>query len=152
MHGLKENVWEGNDEDRRSFQEEEGVNVEAYYEEEEDDEEEEDRSLDLLARFIHHMFKKISRKTRKVARTILPSAISPQLVTFSVNGVIILTFLSILKAFLQVLCTLGNVVFVTILLLRLIWSAVTYVQKSGKTTEFHGDNGYSSYNASQPAT
>lgn len=152
MYGLKENVWEGNGEDRRSSQEEGGLDVEAYYEEEEEDEEEEDRSLDLLARFIHHMFKKISRKARKAARTILPSALSPQLVTFSVNGVIILTFLSILKAFLQVLCTLGSVVFVTILLLRLIWSAVTYIQKSGKPIEFHGDNGYSSYSASQPAT
>lgn len=150
MYGLKENVLGGDGEYRSSFQEEEGFDVEAYYEEEEEDEE--DRSLDLLARFIHHMFKKISRKARKAGRTILPSAISPQLVAFSVNGVIILTFLSILKAFLQVVCTLGSVVFVTILLLRLIWSAVGYMQKGGKTIEFHGENGYSSYNASQPAT
>jgi len=128
VYGLKENVLEGDGEYRSSFQEEEGFDVEAYYEEEEEDEE--DRSLDLLARFIHHMFKKISRKARKAARTILPSAISPQLVV----------------------CTLGSVVFVTILLLRLIWSAVGYMQKGGKTIEFHGENGYSSYNASQPAT
>jgi len=100
VYGLKESAWEGNGEDRNRFEEEEGFNVEAYYEEEEE-EEDEDRSLDLLARFIYHMFKKISRKARKAARTILPSAISPQLVAFSVNGVIILTFLSILKAFLQ---------------------------------------------------
>lgn len=152
VYGPKENDWEGNNEDGSGFQEEEGYNVEAYYEEEEEDEEEEDRSLDLLARFIHHMFKKISRKARKAAKTVLPSAISPQLVTFSVNGVIILSSLSILKAFLQVLCTLGSVVFVTILLLRLVWSAIAYIRKGGKTFEFHGDNGYSSYSASRPAT
>jgi len=81
VYGLKENVLGGDGEYRSSFQEEEGFDVEAYYEEEEEDEE--DRSLDLLARFIHHMFKKISRKARKAARTILPSAISPQLVAFS---------------------------------------------------------------------
>lgn len=130
VYGPKEKDWEGNNEDGSGFQEEEGYNVEAYYEEEEEDEEEEDRSLDLLARFIHHMFKKISRKARKAAKTVLPSAISPQLV----------------------LCTLGSVVFVTILLLRLVWSAIAYIRKGGKTFEFHGDNGYSSYSASRPAT
>ncbi|KAJ9561122.1 hypothetical protein OSB04_006282 [Centaurea solstitialis] len=46
------------------------------------------------------------------------SQIGRVLVGFSVNGVIILAFFWILKAFLEVVCTLGSVVFVSILLVR----------------------------------
>ncbi|XP_077233925.1 uncharacterized protein LOC143876136 [Tasmannia lanceolata] len=95
-----------------------------------DDEDDEDRSLDLLVRFIQNIFRKISRRARKAVRSILPLSISTKLVRFSVNGIIILAFLWILKAFLEVVCTLGTIVFVSILLIRGIWSGVVYIQEN----------------------
>lgn len=47
---------------------------------EDDEEEEDDRSLDLLARFIENIFRKISRRARKAARSVLPPSISTKLV------------------------------------------------------------------------
>ncbi|XP_056859809.1 protein SHORT HYPOCOTYL IN WHITE LIGHT 1 isoform X2 [Raphanus sativus] len=76
---------------------------EGYEEEDErDEEEEEDRSLDLLLRFVENVFRKVSKRARKAVRSILPVSISTKLVGFSVNGVLILAFLWILKAFLEV--------------------------------------------------
>lgn len=96
-----------------------------------DDENDEDRSLDLLVRFVQNVFKKVSKRTRKAVRSVLPFPISTHLVRlpnlffchfycnsaffrgwnltslltqigFSVNGTLLLAFLWILKAFLQV--------------------------------------------------
>ncbi|KAL6517522.1 hypothetical protein OROMI_033223 [Orobanche minor] len=51
-------------------------------------------------------------------------------VGFAVNGTLILTFLWILKAFLEkVICNLGSVVFASILLIRGIWTGITYFQE-----------------------
>ncbi|KAJ0078055.1 hypothetical protein Patl1_37322 [Pistacia atlantica] len=97
---------------------------------EEDEEEEEDRSLDLLVRFVENVFKKVSRRARKAVRSVLPVSISTKLVGFSVNGVLILAFLWVLKAFLEVVCTLGSVVFVSILLIRGVWTGIAYLQES----------------------
>ncbi|XP_013596638.1 PREDICTED: uncharacterized protein LOC106304786 [Brassica oleracea var. oleracea] len=102
-------------------------------EEDEDDheeEEEEDRSLDLLLRFVENVFRKVSKRARRAVRSILPVSISTKLVGFSVNGVLILAFLWILKAFLEVACTLGTIVFTSILLIRGLWAGVAYVQES----------------------
>lgn len=98
--------------------------------EEEDEDEEEDRSLDLLVRFVENVFRKISKKARKAVRSVLPVNISTQLVGFSVNGVIILAFLWVLKAFLEVVCTLGSVIFVSILLIRGVWSGISFLQEN----------------------
>ncbi|ESQ53766.1 hypothetical protein EUTSA_v10026262mg [Eutrema salsugineum] len=103
---------------------------EDYEEDEDDQEEEEDRSLDLLLRFVENVFRKISKRARKAVRSILPVSISTKLVGFSVNGVLILAFLWILKAFLEVACTLGTIVFTSILLIRGLWAGVAYVQES----------------------
>ncbi|WCJ18051.1 short hypocotyl in white light1 [Euphorbia peplus] len=100
------------------------------FDDDDDDDDEEDRSLDLLARFFHNVFKKVSKRTRKAVRSVLPPSISTKLVAFSVNGVIMLAFLWILKAFLEVVCTMGTAVFVSILLIRGIWSGITYLQES----------------------
>ncbi|KAI7738082.1 hypothetical protein M8C21_010294, partial [Ambrosia artemisiifolia] len=106
-----------------------------YDEEEEDDDEEEeeededDRSLDLLIKFVENVFKKISKRARKSVRSVLPVNIPTKLVGFSVNGVIILAFFWILKAFLEVVCTLGSVVFVSILLVRGVWTGISYFQQ-----------------------
>ncbi|XP_010447196.1 PREDICTED: uncharacterized protein LOC104729869 [Camelina sativa] len=100
------------------------------YEEDEDDHEEEDRSLDLLLRFVENVFRKVSKRARKAVRSILPVSISTKLVGFSVNGVLILAFLWILKAFLEVACTLGTIVFTSILLIRGLWAGVAYLQES----------------------
>ncbi|KAI3445868.1 hypothetical protein Pfo_002533 [Paulownia fortunei] len=95
-----------------------------------EEEEEEDRSLDLLIRFVENVFKKVSRKARKAVKSVLPVPISTRLVGFAVNGTIILTFLWVLKAFLEVICTLGSVVFLSILLIRGIWTGISYFQES----------------------
>ncbi|CAL9756350.1 unnamed protein product [Musa acuminata subsp. burmannicoides] len=50
------------------------------------------------------------------------------LVGFSVNGVLILASLWILKAFLEVICTFGSMVFISILLVRGIWSGISYIR------------------------
>ncbi|RWV95388.1 hypothetical protein BHE74_00003438 [Ensete ventricosum] len=75
----------------------------SYGEDDDDDDGEGDRSLDLLARFLHSVFRKISRRARRAVRAMLPPAISTKLVGFSVNGVLILAALWILKAFLEVI-------------------------------------------------
>ncbi|XP_073027161.1 uncharacterized protein [Primulina eburnea] len=98
--------------------------------EDDDEDEEEDRSLDLLVRFVENVFKKVSRKARKAVKSVLPVPISTKLVGFAVNGIIILTFLWVLKAFLEVICTLGSVVFTSILLVRGIWTGISYFQES----------------------
>lgn len=120
--------------------------------EEDEEDEEEDRSLDLLVRFIENMFKKISKRARKAVRSVLPVSISTKLVGFSINGVLLLASLWILKAFLEVVCTLGSVVFVSILLIRGIWTGVTYLQESRyqKLNDF--DEDHRAWTGTQPAT
>ncbi|KAL6494635.1 hypothetical protein OROGR_031435 [Orobanche gracilis] len=104
------------------------------------DEEDEDRSLDLLIRFVENVFRKVSRKARKAVKSVLPVPISTRLydlcskVGFAVNGTLILTFLWVLKAFLEnvicrVICNLGSVVFASILLIRGIWTGISYFQE-----------------------
>ncbi|XP_073029727.1 uncharacterized protein [Primulina eburnea] len=101
-----------------------------FDDEDDEEDEEEDRSLDLLIRFVENVFKKVSRKARKAVKSVLPIPISTKLVGFAVNGTIILTFLWVLKAFLEVICTLGSVVFTSILLIRGIWTGISYFQES----------------------
>lgn len=117
------------------------------YDEDEDDdddeeEEEDDRSLDLLIRFVENVFKKISKRARKAVRSVLPINIPTKLVGFSVNGVIILAFFWILKAFLEVVCTLGTVVFVSILLVRGVWTGISYFQEGrfNRTDDYDDEN------------
>ncbi|XP_050367081.1 protein SHORT HYPOCOTYL IN WHITE LIGHT 1 [Argentina anserina] len=98
--------------------------------EDEDEDDEEDRSLDLLVRFVQNVFKKVSKRARRAVRSVLPVAIPTKLVGFSVNGVLMLAFLWVLKAFLEVICTLGSLVFVSILLIRGIWIGVAYFQEN----------------------
>lgn len=105
----------------------------------EDDEEEEDRSLEFLVRFVENVFRKISRRARKAVKSVLPIPISTRLVGFAVNGTLILTFLWVLKAFLQVICTLGSVVFASILLIRGIWTGISYFQENRVYREEDGD-------------
>ncbi|KAF8040069.1 hypothetical protein BT93_B2327 [Corymbia citriodora subsp. variegata] len=100
-------------------------------EDESDDEEDAESSVDLLIRFFQSMFKKMARRAKKASRSVLPDAIPPQLVSFAVDGILLLASLSILKALLEVACTLGGSVFVVILLLRVIWAAVSYFQSNG---------------------
>ncbi|XP_057977040.1 protein SHORT HYPOCOTYL IN WHITE LIGHT 1 [Malania oleifera] len=117
----------------------------------EDEDSEDDRSLDLLVRFVENMFKKISRKARKAVRSILPLSISTKLVDFSVNGTIVLAFLWILKAFLEVVCTIGSVVFVSILIIRGIWSWITYLQESRNYRLNELDDNRHTWTAARPA-
>ncbi|KAL8238353.1 hypothetical protein R6Q59_019434 [Mikania micrantha] len=117
-------------------------------EEDDDDDDEDDRSLDLLIRFVENMFKKISKRARKSVRSVLPVNIPTKLVGFSVNGVIILAFLWILKAFLEVVCTLGSVVFVSILLVRGVWTGISYFQEGRTSNDF--DDGNQAWTGTQP--
>ncbi|XP_021908626.1 protein SHORT HYPOCOTYL IN WHITE LIGHT 1 isoform X2 [Carica papaya] len=81
----------------------------AMAESESDEDDETESSVDLLIRFLQSMFKKVSKRAKKASRSLLPPAISPQLV----------------------ICTLGGTVFVALLLLRVIWAAIAYFQSSG---------------------
>ncbi|XP_047980410.1 protein SHORT HYPOCOTYL IN WHITE LIGHT 1-like [Salvia hispanica] len=114
-----------------------------------EEEEEEDRSLDLLIRFVENVFRKVSRKARRAVKSVLPVPISTKLVGFAVNGTIILTFMWVLKAFLQVICTLGSVVFVSILIIRGIWSGISYLQENRSYRAYEDEP--QSWNRSQPA-
>ncbi|KAI9127558.1 hypothetical protein K1719_000551 [Acacia pycnantha] len=117
-----------------------------------DDNDEEERSLDLLVRFLRNMFKKVSKRARTAVRSVLPQAISTKLVGFSVNGVLVLAFLWIFKAFLEVVCTLGSVVFVSILLIRGVWSGVTYLQENRSLKLNELDEEFRTWNGAQPVT
>ncbi|KAJ8760991.1 hypothetical protein K2173_022029 [Erythroxylum novogranatense] len=109
-------------------------------EDESDEDEETESSIDLLVRFLHSMFKKLSKRAKKACRSLLPSALSPQLVYFilslvyfAVDGFLLLAGLSLVKAVLEVACTLGSTVFAVILLLRVVWAAISYSQSSGNS-------------------
>ncbi|CAK9180184.1 unnamed protein product [Ilex paraguariensis] len=52
---------------------------EVMEEEEESDEDDTESSIDLLFRFLHSMFKKVSKRAKKASRSMLPDIISPQL-------------------------------------------------------------------------
>eukprot|EP00268_Persea_americana_P013408 TRINITY_DN1588_c0_g1_i1.p1 TRINITY_DN1588_c0_g1~~TRINITY_DN1588_c0_g1_i1.p1 ORF type:complete len:200 (+),score=53.22 TRINITY_DN1588_c0_g1_i1:144-743(+) len=112
-----------------------------------EEEEEEESSIDLLFRFLHNLLRKMSKQAKKATRSVLPPAISPQLVSFAVDGVLLLTSLSIAKALLEVVCTLGGTVFVVILLLRLIWATVSHFQMGGNVLNQGG-----TFDTTQPAT
>ncbi|KAI7980121.1 Protein SHORT HYPOCOTYL IN WHITE LIGHT 1 [Camellia lanceoleosa] len=92
--------------------------------------------------------KKLSKRVRKASRSVLPAVIPPQLVSFAVDGVLLLASLSILKALLEVACTIGGTVFMVILLLRVIWAAMAYFQSSGNNFNQSG----TSYGRTQPVT
>ncbi|GMP94224.1 hypothetical protein CsSME_00043755 [Camellia sinensis var. sinensis] len=109
-------------------------NVIGEEEEESDEDDDTESSLDLLFRFLQSMFKKLSKRVRKVS--------------FAVDGVLLLASLSILKALLEVACTIGGTVFVVILLLRVIWAAMAYFQLSGNNFNPNG----TSYGRTQPVT
>ncbi|KAF6136782.1 hypothetical protein GIB67_020104 [Kingdonia uniflora] len=128
------------------------VDDDAGTDDEGDDDEDDDRSLDLLVRFVQNVFRKVSRRARKAVRSVLPVSISTKLVGFSVNGVIILAFLWILKALLEVVCTLGSIVFVSILLIRGVWSGLSYLQENRnlEANVFH--NNHSTWTGAQPVS
>ncbi|CAN0880176.1 Protein SHORT HYPOCOTYL IN WHITE LIGHT 1, partial [Linum grandiflorum] len=73
------------------------------YDDDDEEEEEEDRSLDLFLKFVQNIYRKISKRARKAVRSVLPAIIPSKLVGFSVDGVIVLAFLWVLKAFLETL-------------------------------------------------
>ncbi|KAF8718356.1 hypothetical protein HU200_025336 [Digitaria exilis] len=117
----------------------------------EDDDDDEDRSLDLLARFLHSVFRKASRRARRAARSVLPPSVPAELVKFSVNGVLVLTFLWILKGLLEVVCTFGSMVFASIFLVRGIWSGVTYIKENQYSYIRRIDDDDSQWSRVQPA-
>ncbi|CAA7031869.1 unnamed protein product [Microthlaspi erraticum] len=101
--------------------------------EDDDDEEDDEResSVDLLIRFLRSMFKKVSKRAKKASRRILPAAMSPRLVFFAVDGILLLGSLSITRAFLEVICNLGGLVFTVILMIRLFWAGASFFQNNG---------------------
>ncbi|XP_014490530.1 protein SHORT HYPOCOTYL IN WHITE LIGHT 1 [Vigna radiata var. radiata] len=108
--------------------------------EDDSDDEDAESSVDLLIRFFQSMFKKVSKRAKKASRSVLPTVISPQLVSFAVDGTLLLASLSVVKALLEVMCTLGGTVFAAILVLRVIWAAVSYFQSSGNSFNQGGNS------------
>ncbi|KAJ4972482.1 hypothetical protein NE237_005656 [Protea cynaroides] len=115
--------------------------------EDESEEDDSESSIDLLFKFMQSIFRRVSKSAKKATRSVLPPAISPQLVSFAVDGVLLLTSLSIVKALLEVVCNLGGAVFFVILLLRVVWMAVSHFRSS----ENSFNQGGSSYGTAQPA-
>ncbi|XP_020573310.1 uncharacterized protein LOC110019811 [Phalaenopsis equestris] len=93
-------------------------------EDDDEEEEEDDRSLDLFARLLQNMFRKISRRARRTVRSVLPPSISTKLVRFTVNGVLMLAFLWLLKAFLEVILHIFIVELFVALLENLLFSLI----------------------------
>ncbi|GER42129.1 [3-methyl-2-oxobutanoate dehydrogenase[lipoamide]] kinase [Striga asiatica] len=91
-----------------------------------------------------------AKKARRAVKSVLPVPISARLVGFAVNGTIILTFMWVLRAFLEVICTLGSVVFVSILLVRGIWTGISYFQDGRGYRE--DDDEPQSWTSTRPAT
>ncbi|XP_020217506.1 protein SHORT HYPOCOTYL IN WHITE LIGHT 1 [Cajanus cajan] len=119
--------------DEAGFDEYDGIDDES-------DEDDAESSVDLLIRFLQSMFKKVSKRAKKASRSVLPTVISPQLVSFAVDGTLLLASLSVVKALLEVICTLGGTVFAAILVLRVIWAAVSYFQSSGNSFNQGGNS------------
>ncbi|KAF8102266.1 hypothetical protein N665_0199s0041 [Sinapis alba] len=101
--------------------------------EDDDEDDERESSVDLLIRFLTSMFKKVSKRAKKASRRILPAAMSPRLVSFAVDGILLLGSLSIIRAFLEVICNLGGTVFTVILLIRLFWTGASFFQNYGNS-------------------
>lgn len=118
-----------------------------YESDDSEDDNDTESSIDLLIRFVRSIFRKVSKRAKKATCSILPGFISSQLVSFAVDGVLILASLSLLKAFLEVICTLGGTVFAVILLLRVLLSVVAYFQSN---SDGFNQNGSSSYGNAQP--
>ncbi|KAG5380722.1 hypothetical protein IGI04_028564 [Brassica rapa subsp. trilocularis] len=74
---------------------------------------------------------KVSKRAKKASRRVLPAAMSPRLVSFAVDGILLLGSLSITRAFLEVICGLGGTVFTVILLIRLFWTGASFFQNYG---------------------
>ncbi|KAK4763887.1 hypothetical protein SAY87_013325 [Trapa incisa] len=105
-------------------------------------------SFDLLIRFLQSMFGKVARQAKRASRSVLPPVIPQQLVSFAVDGILLLASLSIAKALLEVACTLGGTVFVVILLVRVIWAASSYFQSNGNSFNQAG----TTFGSGKPAT
>ncbi|XP_074275852.1 uncharacterized protein LOC141599664 isoform X2 [Silene latifolia] len=124
---------QGNDESLNDGRRWRSFDFDGYYGDEDDDdeeEEEEDRSLDLLVRFVENVFRKVSKRARKAVRSVLPLAISTKLV----------------------ICTLGTVVFVSIIVIRGVWSGILYLQ-DGRGRYMNGmDDDQPEWTRAQPAT
>ncbi|RDX79901.1 Protein SHORT HYPOCOTYL IN WHITE LIGHT 1, partial [Mucuna pruriens] len=74
-HGKLNSSGEAFEMDEAGFDEYDGV-------EDESDEDDAESSVDLLIRFLQSMFKKVSKRAKKASRAVLPTVISPQLVSF----------------------------------------------------------------------
>ncbi|CAN7053788.1 unnamed protein product [Brassica rapa subsp. trilocularis] len=122
---------------RRRYESDDRFFFDGYeYDDVPDDDDEEDdyereSSVDLLVRFLTSMFKKVSKRAKKASRRVLPAAMSPRLVSFAVDGILLLGSLSITRAFLEVICGLGGTVFTVILLIRLFWTGASFFQNYG---------------------
>lgn len=108
--------------------------------EDESDEDDAESSVDLFIRFLQSMFKKMSKRAKKASRSVLPTVISPQLVSFAVDGTLLLASLSVVKALLEVICNIGGTVFAAILILRVIWAAVSHFQSSANSFNQGGNS------------
>ncbi|KAJ0241250.1 Protein SHORT HYPOCOTYL IN WHITE LIGHT 1 [Hirschfeldia incana] len=110
-----------------------GYEYDVVPDEDDDEDYERESSVDLLIRFLTSMYRKVSKRAKKASRRVLPAAMSPRLVSFAVDGILLLGSLSITKAFLEVICNLGGTVFTVILLIRLFWTGASFFQNYGNS-------------------
>lgn len=108
--------------------------VNCLYTEEPDEEDQEEDNFELLFQIASNIIRRISKHAAKFAIDLLPPMISSQLVKFSINGVVMLGFLWILKAMLELTCVVGSIIFIGILLIRGMWAIMCYFHL------YHSDN------------
>eukprot|EP00249_Psilotum_nudum_P005930 c19331_g2_i2 orf=100-765(+) len=120
------------EEDFQRYQESSEGEEDEYVTDPQEDVLEEDANLGLLFEVAQKLFKRVSRRTTRAARGLLPPTISSQLVEFSCNGILLLGSLWILKSFLEIICNLGSAIFIGIVLIRGVWSILSYLHMSNE--------------------
>ncbi|EFJ13618.1 hypothetical protein SELMODRAFT_424220 [Selaginella moellendorffii] len=126
----------------------EGVVEHEFYE---DDDYDRDFSMDgdsmvLLVQLVRTILRKLSSRATKAARGMLPPIFTSDLISFFVNGAVLLTVFWVAKALLEVVCSMGSMMFIGLLLVRSVWSILSYLQSQRYSGSFRNGNDRSNSN------
>ncbi|XP_024514836.1 uncharacterized protein LOC9649462 isoform X1 [Selaginella moellendorffii] len=117
----------------------------------EDDDYDRDFSMDgdsmvLLVQLVRTILRKLSSRATKAARGMLPPIFTSDLISFFVNGAVLLTVFWVAKALLEVVCSMGSMMFIGLLLVRSVWSILSYLQSQRYSGSFRNGNDRSNSN------
>eukprot|EP00246_Nothoceros_aenigmaticus_P005096 TRINITY_DN16943_c0_g1_i1.p1 TRINITY_DN16943_c0_g1~~TRINITY_DN16943_c0_g1_i1.p1 ORF type:complete len:236 (+),score=16.47 TRINITY_DN16943_c0_g1_i1:92-709(+) len=119
-------------------------------EDDSDNEDEAYASVDHAFFILRQSFYQICRAATKAARGWLPPIVSTQLISFTVGGVVLLTALWVLKAFLEIGCVAGTFIFAAVVAIRTLWSFLSYFGDSPVNGISPDDKGRYKPSFSQP--